>query len=76
MTAAHGDQDIADWTRRRMRDAFADGKLIVRMVADLKNILSIEDDVSTDVMHLWDNRQGLQKFGVQYREYSDGDDEN
>ena len=29
MTAKHGDNDIADWTRRGMRDAFANGKLVV-----------------------------------------------
>lgn len=76
MTAKHGNNDIADWTRRRMRDAFASGKLLVQMVADLKSLLNIEDDVSADTMHLWDDRQGLQKFGVQYHEFSSEDDEN
>lgn len=76
MTAKHGNNDIADWTRRRMRDAFASGKLLVQMVADLKSLLNIEDDVSVDTMHLWDDRQGLQKFGVQYHEFSSEDDEN
>lgn len=76
MTAKHGNNDIADWTRRRMRDAFASGKLLVQMVADLKSLLNIEDDVFADTMHLWDDRQGLQKFGVQYHEFSSEDDEN
>lgn len=76
MTAKHGDNDIADWTRRGMRDAFASGKLLVQMVADLKSLLNIEDNVSTDTMHLWDDRQGLQKFGVQYHEFNSEDDEN
>lgn len=76
MTAKHGDNDIADWTRRGMRDAFADGRLVVQMVRDLKSLLNIDDDVSAETMHLWDDRQGLQKFGVQYHEFDDEDDEN
>lgn len=76
MTAKHGDNDIADWTRRGMRDAFADGRLVVQMVRDLKSLLNINDDVSAETMHLWDDRQGLQKFGVQYHEFDDEDDEN
>ncbi|WP_283583640.1 type I-E CRISPR-associated endonuclease Cas1e [Limosilactobacillus difficilis] len=76
MTAIHGDTDIADWTRRAMRDAFAKGKLLVQMVKDLKDILSIDDDVTASTMHLWDDREGLQKFGVQYHELDSGDELN
>lgn len=76
MTAKYGNQDIADWTRRRMRDTFADGKLIVQMVRDLKYLLDINDDIATETMHLWDDRAGLQKFGVQYHDFTDRDDEN
>ena len=76
MTARHGDNDIADWTRRGMRDAFSRGKLVVQMVRDLKNLLNIDDGTSAETMHLWDDRQGLQKFGVQYHEFDDEDDEN
>ena len=76
MTAKHGDNDIADWTRRGMRDAFANGKLVVQMVRDLKKLLNIDDGIPAETMHLWDDRQGLQKFGVQYHELDDGDDEN
>ncbi|WP_267201583.1 type I-E CRISPR-associated endonuclease Cas1e [Limosilactobacillus kribbianus] len=74
-TAKHGNNDIADWTRRMMRDAFANGKLLARMVRDLKNLLSIDENLRAESMHLWDDKQGLQKFGVQYHEYEDGDDE-
>jgi CRISPR-associated protein Cas1 len=67
-----GDQDIARQTRLAMRDAFKNGKLLERMVADLKYLLLDDpDDVGTEVMHLWDDKLGMQKFGVQYHENSD-----
>lgn len=76
MTAKHGDNDIADWTRRGMRDAFANGKLVVQMVKDLKFLLEIDDEVTAETMHLWDDRQGLQEFGVQYHEFDSEDEQN
>lgn len=76
MAAKHGNNDIVDWTRRGMRDVFANGKLVVQMVRDLKSLLDIDDDIPAETMHLWDDRQGLQKFGVQYHEFDDEDDEN
>ena len=68
MTAEYGDQDIATRTRQAMRDAFKDGKLLKRMVHDLKFLFEVEDDQPVEVMSLWDNREGLQRFGVQYHE--------
>lgn len=76
MTAKHGNNDIADWTRRGMRDAFANGKLVVQMVKDLKFLLEIDDEVTAETMHLWDDRQGLQEFGVQYHEFDSEDEQN
>ena len=42
---------------------------IEKMVKDLKYLLNVKDlgEVHA-VMNLWDNRKGLQKFGVQYHE--------
>lgn len=68
MTAKYGDDNIADRTRRKMRDIFSDGKLLVKMVSDLKYILDITDDIKATTMNLWDDREGLQKFGVQYHD--------
>lgn len=68
MTAKYGDDNIADRTRRKMRDVFSDGKLLVKMVSDLKYILDITDDIKATTMNLWDDRKGLQKFGVQYHD--------
>lgn len=75
MTEKHGNQDIADWTRRGMRDAFSNGKILIQMVQDLKYILDINDQMTADTMHLWDDREGLQKFGVQYHEFDVRDDQ-
>lgn len=73
MVAKYGDDDIADRTRRAMRDTFHQGKLIKQMVKDLKILLKITDDYDeiSVVMSLWDERKGLQKYGVQYHEFGD-----
>ena len=68
------DPDIATKTRLAMRDAFKDGKLIVRMVKDLKDLLNAKEiGAETDVLNLWDDKLGLQKFGVQYHEFDEDD---
>ena len=55
-----------------MRDFFKDGKLIKKMVRDLKFLLNDEDNSdNVDVINLWDDKLGLQKFGVQYHEMDD-----
>lgn len=75
VTAKFGhDPDIGSKTRLAMRDAFADGKLLVRMVKDLKSLLGMADaENDVDVINLWDDRLGLQKFGVQYQELQEDD---
>ncbi|MFD1124170.1 type I-E CRISPR-associated endonuclease Cas1e [Lentilactobacillus raoultii] len=68
------DKDIGSKTRLAMRDAFADGKLLARMVTDLKDLLGVsETNVDVGVLNLWDDKMGLQKFGVQYHEFEEGD---
>ncbi len=69
------DKDIGARTRLAMRDAFADGKLLVRMVDDLTSLLGVtETSIGAGVINLWDDKLGLQKFGVQYHEFKgDGD---
>lgn len=53
-----------------MRDKFRETKLIKQMVVDLKHLLlgDANQDQDIDVMNLWDDKLGLQKFGVQYHE--------
>lgn len=69
VVSEYGDDDIASRTRQAMREAFRQDKLVIKMVADLKYLLSV-DDISTDaeVLHLWDDKDGLVQFGVQYQE--------
>lgn len=67
-----GTEDISRRTRLAMRDIFKDGKLIKQMVEDLKYLLQAEGILeSADIINLWDDKQGLKKFGVQYEEYGD-----
>lgn len=68
--AVYGNNDIAGKTRRAMRDKFRETKIIKKMVADLKYLLldDLSEDRKVDVMNLWDDKLGLQKFGVQYYE--------
>ena len=75
VTEKYGDDaDIGSKTRLAMRDAFVDGKLLIRMVKDLKTLLGMTDsDSDADVVSLWDDRLGLQKFGVQYQERREDD---
>ncbi|WP_262314601.1 type I-E CRISPR-associated endonuclease Cas1e [Lacticaseibacillus parakribbianus] len=70
-TLVPGD-DIGRKTRLAVRDAFVDGKLMLRMVADLKRVLGQTDaEREGDIVNLWDDKLGLQKFGVSYREFED-----
>ncbi|GEO68157.1 CRISPR-associated protein Cas1 [Levilactobacillus acidifarinae DSM 19394] len=75
MAAQYGeDKDIGSKTRLAMRDAFRDGKLLVRMVADLKTLMGVTDEVDeADLVNLWDDKLGLQKMGVQYQEVGEDD---
>lgn len=66
--AKYGDSDIEVHTRKAMRDIFAKDQLVVRMVEDLKTLFNIKNPTNVGVLHLWDDRLGLQKFGVQYHE--------
>lgn len=75
VTGKFGDDDeLGKRTRLAVRDAIADGKLMVRMVADLKSLLGDDElPVDVDIVNLWDDRMGLQSFGVSYREFDGGD---
>ncbi|BDR60575.1 type I-E CRISPR-associated endonuclease Cas1e [Lactobacillus xylocopicola] len=68
------EKDIGSRTRLAMRDAFVDGKIMIRMVKDLKFLLDAEDDQEVESLGLWDDKTGLQKYGVQYSERDEGAD--
>ena len=67
-----GEEDISQKTRQAMRDKFKDGKVLKLMVHDLKELLGIdEEDMPVDILNLWDDKLGLQKMGVQYRDLTE-----
>lgn len=62
--------DVGKITRKKTRDAFADGKLLVRIVKDLQDLLEIEKDetITAEPLSLWDDKKGLSAYGVNYSE--------
>lgn len=66
--------DIGSSTRRAVRDAISDGKIMERVVQDIRYLLlshneiagDANDDYITDTLHLWDEKNGLVKNAVSY----------
>jgi len=60
--------DIGRITRRAVRDAISDGKILSRAAKDIRTLLmdEVEDDATWDVVELWDDKNGLIKSGVSY----------
>ena len=59
--------------RLRVRDSFVDGKLMSKVVQDLQILLGLdmsEDCIQVDNLNLWDDKERLVKFGVNYSEFS------
>lgn len=76
VSTAKADEDIGRLTRLRMRDAFVDGKLLIQVVHDVQYLLDVapEDEELADVLFLWDDRNELEKHGVNYSEFDDAAD--
>lgn len=68
--AARDPADIEGETRRAVRDALSNGKLLERMTKDIRWLLlgqeCDESPVDIDVLNLWDNKYGTVKSGVSY----------
>lgn len=64
------EEDIGRKTRLAMRDKFYDGKLMKQLVKDLQFLLGIrkEDELTADIIKLWDDKHELQEYGVNYSE--------
>lgn len=63
-------KDIGRFSRQKLRDSFADGKLIKRIVDDISDILDMKGyEVDIDTINLWDNKEKLISHGVNYSEY-------
>jgi CRISPR-associated protein Cas1 len=69
--ASQPHEDIGADTRRAVRDAVSDGKILERCTRDLRRLLlgirdSEGDEFSVDVLSLWDEKQGEVRSGVLY----------
>jgi CRISPR-associated protein Cas1 len=84
--AAEEPDDIGSATRRAVRDAFADGQIMKQIAGDVRYLLlkfyedgkyldNPVDGDSTDIIRLWDGKDGSVKSGVLYAE-REGDDRN
>lgn len=64
--------DIGKITCQKVRDAFVDGKLMVKIVKDLQFLLDINEDekILANSINLWDDKLELVKYGVSYKEES------
>jgi len=70
-------EDIGAITRRAVRDAISDGRILVRAVKDIRSLLleGIEEnsDIDVDVLQLWDDKQGFVESGTAYGDDDDKD---
>lgn len=69
--AATASDDVPGETRRAVRDAMRDGKLLERCVRDVRSLVDPEkqeDQIDIDVIHLWDEELGSVAGGVSYEE--------
>lgn len=63
-------KDIEGITRRSIRDIIQKEKLMERIVKDLQYLLEIpqEEEIEIDEIHLWDDKEGHVKYGINYSE--------
>lgn len=72
--AAENADDIGSATRRRVRDEFRKGRILERMVQDIKFLLADGEGTEEDyksTLYLWDNIQGELEHGISYAEAGD-----
>ncbi|ACV79385.1 type I-E CRISPR-associated endonuclease Cas1e [Nakamurella multipartita] len=71
--AATEPEDVGAETRRAVRDAVHDGKILARCARDIRQLLlpdqdPVEDDVDADVINLWDGDDRVVSGGTGYVE--------
>jgi CRISPR-associated protein Cas1 len=79
--AAQKPDNIGAVTRRTVRDAIADGRILERMVKDIRELLlgiakdgsmQAVPEIETDTVQLWDDKNGFVKNAVSYgKEFDD-----
>lgn len=73
---AEGMEDLTATTRRRVRDQIFAGRVIERCVRDIHSLLEVEgsEDLSVNVVSLWDYQRRVVAGGANYSQTIDGDD--
>lgn len=73
-------EDIGSATRKRVRDAIANGRIIEQAVKDIRFLLlgneAVEEDIEVNVLHLWDDKLGKVAYAVSYGKEMDNLDED
>jgi len=69
--------DIGSSTRRAVRDAINDGRILAQAVKDIRDLLmeEAEDEINLDIVELWDDKNGFVKSGVAYGRCEEVEDE-
>lgn len=64
------EDDIEQLMRLKMRDCFANCNIMSRIVNDIQNLLEIpiDEQITVDVIHLWDDKELLVDSGINYSE--------
>ncbi len=77
--AAKQSEDIGGVVRRRVRDEISDGHILERAVKDIHRLLLSDsvlgEEIETDVLNLWDDKEGLVPNAVSYGKELDKIDE-
>jgi CRISPR-associated protein Cas1 len=68
--AAQKPEDISSATRHSVRDAISDRHILEKAANDIRRLLfgdeASEKEIETDILHLWDDKNGLVANAVSY----------
>lgn len=68
--ASEKPDDIGSATRRRVRNTISNGRILEHTVRDIRRLFlstsEIENEKETNVIYLWDNKEGRVAHGVSY----------
>ena len=60
--------NVGSIARRKVRDAFVDGKIFSKIVSDIQMLIGVkeEEQIETEPLSLWDNKEENIKYGINY----------
>ena len=64
------EDEIGKLARLKLRDKLVDGKIMQQIVKDLQYLMDVSEDeeISLDIIELWDDKNENAKYGISYRE--------